>query len=76
MSNTVHYKIQKGAPIPKSGRSFGKLIDFAQMEVGDCFTFPQVDEKRVQAMADAYGKKNGAAFIINISTHCTCTRTA
>ena len=76
MSKNKNYTVQKGLEIPKSGRSFGQFCPFKEMDVGDSFNFANVDEKRVQSMADAYGRKNGAAFFINISDIGTCWRTA
>jgi hypothetical protein len=72
-----HYHIKKGVEPAKSGRSFGKLVDLSKMEVGDCFTYPQVDEARVKSLVDTYGKKNGAAFLVTVSeSQSTCWRTA
>ncbi len=73
MSN---YKIKKGVPIAKSGRSFGSLVDLSKMEVGDSFSFPPSDERMVKLFVNAYGKKNGAAFLVNLSETATCWRTA
>ncbi len=63
----MHYKIAKDSPLPKSGRSFGNFLPLKDMEVGNSFSFPAVDEKRVTALIDAYGKKNGAAFRVVVS---------
>lgn len=72
-----HYTLKKDVEPAKSGRTYGKPIDFAKMEVGHSFTFPQVDMKRVEAAAHAYGKQNGASFLINMSeSSCTCWRNA
>lgn len=70
-----HYQLTKGATLPKSGRTFGKPIDLSKMEVGDSFTFPSADEPRVKQMVHEYGRKNGAAFQININDNGTCWRT-
>lgn len=72
------YKIKKGGEPPKTGRTFGQLVpiaDLKSMEVGEHFVFPSIDEKRVTTMVEAYGKKNGGAFLINIGDECTCWRT-
>jgi hypothetical protein len=71
-----HYSINKDKELPKSGRSFGRLLDLSKMDVGDCFSFPTADEARVKALVDAYGKKNGASFLMNFNDHGTCWRTA
>lgn len=73
---STNYKIKKGVPVAKSGRSFGKLIDLSKMEVGDSFTFPPADERLVKLFVNDYGKKNGAAFFINMSEVSACWRTA
>lgn len=78
MSKPQNYKVQKNRPLPTAGRSFGNFLPFKEMEVGDSFTFATVDEKRVTAAAEAYGKKNGAAFFINMGGNDgnSCWRTA
>jgi len=70
------YEIQKGVQMPTVGRSFGSFCPFTTMEVGDAFEFSPVDEKRVIALAESYGKKNGAAFFVNVADKAYCWRTA
>lgn len=74
----IHYKITKDktATVPKSGRSFGQLVQLKDMDVGDSFTFPASDAKRVESRVEQYGKANGATFLINIADECVCWRTA
>ena len=64
----AHYKIRKDkdAQPPRSGRSFGQLVPLKDMDVGDSFTFPNVDAKRVESRIEQYGKTNGATFMVNI----------
>jgi len=72
----MNYKIIKNTTIPKAGRSFGNFLPLKEMEVGDSFNFAPLDEKRVISLVEAYGKKNGCAFFINVSDKGTCWRTA
>lgn len=67
-----NYIIRKNVDVPKSGRSFGQFLPLKEMDVGDSFLFASADEKRVQSIVDTYGKKNGAAFFINISDDGPC----
>ena len=73
---TTKYKVTKDVPLPTSGRSFGSFCPFSEMEVGDAFEFSTIDEKRVIALAEAYGKKNGAAFLVNVGDRAYCWRTS
>lgn len=57
-----HYKIKKGQEMPKSVRCLGNFCPFEFMEEGDSFSFAIGDGKRVQSLADAYGKKHNQAF--------------
>lgn len=72
--STKNYKIVKDRELAKSGRSLGAFCPFSEMEVSDCFLFAEGDSKRVQALADAYGKKNGCAFFINMAQENVCWR--
>jgi len=72
--STKNYKITKDKPLPKSGKHYGQFCPFKDMEVGDSFLFSEGDSKRVQQLADSYGRKNGAAFFINMSDENVCWR--
>lgn len=70
-----HYSVKKGVELATAGRTFGKLIDLSTMEIGDSFTYPMVDSSRVQTLTNDYGRKNGAAFFINLTESIgTCWR--
>lgn len=72
--STKNYRIIKGRELPKSGRSLGAFCPFTLMEIGDSFLFAEADVKRVQSLADAYGKKNGWGFFINMASENVCWR--
>jgi len=72
---TPHYKIVKDRPLPKSGRSFGDFPPLKDMEVGDSFSFNPADEGLLKTLINTYGKKNGAAFIVNMGEEAICWRT-
>lgn len=69
-----NYRIIKGRELPKSGRSLGAFCPFKEMDTGECFLFAEGDAARVQALADAYGKKNDCAFFINRAEENVCFR--
>lgn len=77
MSTKKHYSIRKNVDLPRSGQSYGQLLPLKNMDVGDSFSFPPADERRVKALVDTYGKKNGAAFLITYNGDgAECWRTA
>jgi hypothetical protein len=76
MSTKAKYKIIKEKPLATAGRHLGQFCPFDKMLVGDSFLFAEIDAKRVQAMADAYGRKNGAAFFMNMAEENVCWRIA
>lgn len=61
-----HYIIRKDVPMPEKQPtdSSATTYSFGEMEVGNSFTFPEVDRNRVTAASSLYGKRNGMRFAI------------
>lgn len=54
MSNTI--KLEKGVPIPESPKSFASKYPWGQMEVGDSFLIPQIDNEPIQSTRERASK--------------------
>lgn len=66
------YQIEKGIPLP---RATNAVYPFAQMEVGDSFTFEPEKYNTIRRCASYYAGGHGCKFSVS-SVHNRCWRRA
>ncbi|MCS7232015.1 MAG: hypothetical protein RMJ67_07765 [Elusimicrobiota bacterium] len=58
-------KIEKNVPITKRIYQKRNAYPFRSLEIGDSFTVPLEEEKRIRTLASVWGKKLKKRFIVS-----------